>query len=230
MRDCTMVVTGASDGIGAAAARSLSDLGAAVVVAGRSAAKTSAVTDKLRADRYVAGFAHLDQVRELARQLTARYPRIDVLTSNAGLIATGTRTITGDGHKLTFRVNHLAPFLRTMLLREPLTHSQARVITPASPASTSRAASVVLDDLDAQRSDERWAPTPPASWGTCRSPENSPGAGDRPPSQLPPRTPAWSALGSAQPAPRPSGWSWPLRWRRRWLMAAAPRRSRPTTG
>ena len=43
MRDCTMVVTGASGGIGAAAARSLSDLGAAVVVAGRSAAKTSAV-------------------------------------------------------------------------------------------------------------------------------------------------------------------------------------------
>jgi NAD(P)-dependent dehydrogenase (short-subunit alcohol dehydrogenase family) len=105
MRDCTMVVTGASDGIGAAAARSLSDLGAAVVVVGRSAAKTSAVADELRADRYVADFAHLDQVRQLARQLTARYPRIDVLINNAGLIATGTRTITGDGHELTFQVN-----------------------------------------------------------------------------------------------------------------------------
>jgi short-subunit dehydrogenase len=66
MRDCTMVVTAASDGIGAAATRSLSDLGAAVVVVGRSAAKTSAVAGKLRADRYVADFAHLDQVRQLA--------------------------------------------------------------------------------------------------------------------------------------------------------------------
>src|SRR5712692_1523557 len=109
-------------------ARSLSDLGAAVVVVGRSAAKTSAVAGKLRADRYVADFAHLDQVRRLARQLTARYPRIDVL-------------VTGDGQELTFQVNHLAPFPLTTLLREPLTHSQARVITTASSACTSRQAS-----------------------------------------------------------------------------------------
>ncbi len=141
MGDCTMVVTGASDRIGAAAARSLSDLGAAVVVVGRSAAKTSAVAGKLRADRYVADFAHLDQVRQLARQLTAGYPRIDVLVNDAGLIATGTRTITGDGQELTFQVNHLPPFLLTTLLREPLTHSQARVITTASSACTSRQAS-----------------------------------------------------------------------------------------
>ena len=83
--------------------------------------------------------------------MTARYPRIDVLINNAGLIATGTRTITGDGQKMTFQVNHLPPFLLTTLLHEPLTHSQARVITTASSASISRQASVVLD-LEAQRS------------------------------------------------------------------------------
>jgi NAD(P)-dependent dehydrogenase (short-subunit alcohol dehydrogenase family) len=181
MRDCAMVVTGASDSIGAA--RSLSDLGAAVVVVERSAAKTSAVADKLRPDRYVADFAHLDQIRQLTRQLTARYPRIGVLI-NAGLIAAGTHTITGDGHERTFQVNHLTLFLLTTLLREPLTHSQARVITTASSASTSRQASEVLDDFSTRSGPtERWAPTPPASWRPCCAPENSPGAGDRPASR-----------------------------------------------
>jgi short chain dehydrogenase len=231
MRDCTMVVTGAGDSIGAAAARSLSDLGAAVVVVGRSAAKTSAVAGKLRADRYVAGFAHLDQVRQLARQLTARYPRIDVLINNAGLIATGTRTITGDGNELTFPVSHLPPFLRTTLLHEPLTHSQARVITTASSASTSRQASVVLDDLEAQRSCRALGAYATGKlenvlFGPRTRP--APGTGRRRSCRRAPRHDPLSVRRS-QHAGSATGEAMTSRTRR-WLMAAALRRPRPATG
>jgi 3-oxoacyl-[acyl-carrier protein] reductase len=80
-----VVVTGASDGIGAAAARMLADRGDTVVVVGRSPAKTRAVAAEIGAEYHVADFTHLDQVRGLAAELEARYPRIDVLINNAGL-------------------------------------------------------------------------------------------------------------------------------------------------
>jgi len=188
VRDCTMVVTGASDGIGAAAARSLSDLGAAVAAAGRSPAKTRAVAGKLRADRYVADFALLDQVRQLARQLTARYPRIDVLINNAGLIATGTRTITGDGHELTFQVNHLPPFLLHPAPRavDALagTCDHDRQLGKHKPAGVSgpgrsRSAAALPSAGRLRRASSR-----------ANSTFSSLLAGDRPASQLPPCTPA----------------------------------------
>jgi NAD(P)-dependent dehydrogenase (short-subunit alcohol dehydrogenase family) len=59
-------------------------------------------------------------VRGLAKELEHRHPRIDMLINNAGLIAGARRTVTADGHELAFQVNHLAPFLLTMLLRGPL--------------------------------------------------------------------------------------------------------------
>ena len=82
-----MVVTGASDGIGAAAARILAGQGDNVVVVGRSPVKTRAVAAELGAEYHVADFTHLDQVHSLAAELRDRHPRIDVLINNAGLIA-----------------------------------------------------------------------------------------------------------------------------------------------
>jgi len=79
-----IVVTGASDGIGAAAARRLHADGHTVVVAGRSPEKTRAVSAELGVDGYVADFTRLDDVARLAADLTAAYPRIDVLANNAG--------------------------------------------------------------------------------------------------------------------------------------------------
>ncbi len=148
MSERTIVITGASDGIGAAAARALSERGDRVVVVGRSPEKTRAVADDLGADHHLVDFAQLGQVRALADTLLAAYPRIDVLLNNAGAVMGG-RQITADGFEKTMAVNHLAPFLLTQLLQDRLIESRAKVITTASAAH--RFARLRLDDLDFTR-------------------------------------------------------------------------------
>jgi len=143
-----VVVTGASDGIGAAASRALARGGRHIVIVGRSPVKTRAVAAETGAEYHVADFAHLDQVRELAAELQARHPRIDVLINNAGLIAGDQRAVTADGRELTFQVNHLAGFLLTVLLRKQITGARGRVITTSSAAGAARDARVAVDDLD----------------------------------------------------------------------------------
>lgn len=145
----TVVITGASSGIGAAAARRFAALGATVAVVGRSPQKTREVAEAIGAEAHIADFARLDDVRALADELLARYPRIDVLANNAGGVFSR-RTVTEDGNELTFQVNHLAPFLLTTLLLDRLTEApQARVITTGSVLY--RHARIDLDDLDSAR-------------------------------------------------------------------------------
>ena len=127
----TIVITGASDGIGAAAARRLSADGHAVVLVGRSPEKTAAVADELGAPFHVADFADLDQVRRLADELGAAYPRIDVLANNAGA-SFPRRTTTVDGLETTFQVDHLSGYLLTRLLEDPLRAARGRVVTTSS--------------------------------------------------------------------------------------------------
>ncbi len=129
----TIVITGASSGIGEAAARTLAQTGDTIVVIGRSAQRTRAVADDLGADHFIADFSRLDQVAQLAAALKDKYPRIDVLANNAGGIMGG-RELTGDGHEKTFQVNHLAPFLLTRLLEDTLLSSAAKVINTSSVA------------------------------------------------------------------------------------------------
>ncbi|MEI4270460.1 SDR family NAD(P)-dependent oxidoreductase [Klenkia sp. LSe6-5] len=134
-------MTGASDGIGAAAARRLHRDGWRVVVVGRSPAKTDAVADELQAqghpddhrevERHVADFARLDDVRALGAALAERHPRIDVLANNAGA-SFPRRTTTGDGFETTFQVDHLGGYLLTRLLEEPLRAARGRVVTTSS--------------------------------------------------------------------------------------------------
>jgi len=143
-----VVITGGSDGIGAAAARLLARRGDRVVLVGRSPGKTRSAAAQIGAEGHVADFAHLGQVRELAAALVRQHPRIDVLVNNAGLIAGAQRTVTADGHELTFQVNHLAPFLLTMLLRDRLAAARASVITTSSQAGTVRGARLDPGDLE----------------------------------------------------------------------------------
>ncbi|MFD0483197.1 SDR family NAD(P)-dependent oxidoreductase [Kineococcus sp. GCM10028916] len=128
------MITGASDGIGAAAAEKLVAGGHEVVIVGRSRTKTTAVSNRLKAPFFVTDFSDLAQVRALARDLKAAYPRIDVLANNAGGVF-GKRTVTTDGHETTFQVNHLAPFLLTTLLLPTLTASGASVVATSSVAA-----------------------------------------------------------------------------------------------
>lgn len=146
----TIVVTGASDGIGAAAARSFRTAGEHVVVVGRSPAKTQAVAEEIGADFLLADFAELAQVRRLADELRERYDRIDVLANNAGGIF-GARTTTQDGHEQTFQVNYLAPYFLTTLLLDRLIASEATVINTSSAASR-LFSKLDITDLDAERS------------------------------------------------------------------------------
>jgi len=150
MEQQTIVITGASDGIGAAAARQLSAQGERVVLVGRSQAKTAAVANELGAPYHLADYADLDQVRNLASELRATYPRIDVLANNAGGIMGG-REVTKDGFEKTFQVNHLAGFLLTYLLMPTLIPSRAKVLQTSSIAAQ-RYGHVDIDDLQNETS------------------------------------------------------------------------------
>lgn len=145
----TIVITGASDGIGAAAARHLHSDGHSLVLVGRSSEKTQRVADELGAPSFVADFADLAQVRDLAAWLAAEHPRIDVLVNNAGGIF-GDRARTVDGYEKTLQVNHLAPFLLTNLLMPSLLAASARVINTSSVAAR-LFGRIDLDDLDNER-------------------------------------------------------------------------------
>jgi NAD(P)-dependent dehydrogenase (short-subunit alcohol dehydrogenase family) len=129
----TIVLTGASSGIGAAAARHLHRLGANVVPVGRSAERTAAIAAELGVAPLTADFANLADVRRLAADILERCPRIDVLANNAGGFWPR-RTSTVDGNEITFQVNALAPYLLTRLLTGRVQASDGRVITTSSHA------------------------------------------------------------------------------------------------
>jgi NAD(P)-dependent dehydrogenase (short-subunit alcohol dehydrogenase family) len=145
----TIVITGASDGIGAAAARQLHAAGEEVVVVGRDPGKTAAIAKELSVASYVADYADLAQVRALAADLRAHHPRIDVLANNAGGVF-GDRAATVDGYEITFQVNHLAGFLLTNLLMDRLIESEAAVIQTSSLAAK-RFSRFDIDDLQGER-------------------------------------------------------------------------------
>ncbi|WP_248963044.1 SDR family NAD(P)-dependent oxidoreductase [Sphaerisporangium perillae] len=151
------VITGASAGIGAAAAEALAGAGHDVVLVGRSRAKLSTVADRIarvsgrRPDIATADFASFREVTRLAADLLDRYERIDVLANNAGVMS-GKRRLTRDGHELMAQVNHLSPFLLTNLLLDRIVASAGRVITTSSAAA--RTGRLVPADLD--RANRRW--------------------------------------------------------------------------
>jgi NAD(P)-dependent dehydrogenase (short-subunit alcohol dehydrogenase family) len=149
----TVVLTGGSSGIGAAAARRLAGAGASLVVVGRSARHTHAVADATGATALVADFARFDEVRGLAKELLDRFARIDVLVNNAGMVAPA-RQVSADGHELSMQVNFLSPFLLTALLLERLAAAPAgRVVNTSS--SLYRLGRLDPDDLDGTGS--RWS-------------------------------------------------------------------------
>lgn len=127
----TVVITGASDGIGAAASALLASDDVRLVLVGRSPTKLKAVAERVGAEHHAADFTHLDEVRDLANTLNASLDRIDVLANNAGGIFAGP-VKTADGFEKTFQVNHLAPFLLTHLLLDRLIESRAAVVATSS--------------------------------------------------------------------------------------------------
>ncbi|RCW74997.1 SDR family NAD(P)-dependent oxidoreductase [Saliterribacillus persicus] len=146
----TIIITGASDGIGAASARQLKAKGHNVVLVGRSQQKTENLAKEIDASFHLADYSRLTDVRRLASELR-QYDRIDVLANNAGGIM-GKRELTENGFEKTFQVNHLAPFLLTKLLMEQLIACRAKVIQTSSAAANAFGKRFNVTDLNNERS------------------------------------------------------------------------------
>ena len=149
-----VVTTGATRGIGRAAAVELARQGLEVVVVGREPDRVDAVAREARATAggatvhtEVADLALMQSVRELAARLRDRHERIDVLANNAGALF-ASRKLTAEGNEQTLALNHLAPFLLTNLLLDRL--QGGRVITTTSDAHTG--GRLDLDDLQSEHS------------------------------------------------------------------------------
>ncbi len=140
----TILLTGATDGLGKASALALARLGATLLLHGRSDEKLAATEREIhdaapgaKTETYCADFSSLAQVRQLAADVQARHRRLDMLINNAGIGGgnqhTGTREVSSDGYELRFAVNALAPFLLTLLLLPTIRASQpARIINVTS--------------------------------------------------------------------------------------------------
>ena len=152
-----VVLTGATNGIGLAAAVELARRGAHLTLVARNQARAAEAVRRINAvttggapDVMLAELASQSSIRHLAGDLLAKYPRIQVLVNNAGAIY-ARRRMTADGVELTWAVNHLAPFLLTALLLDRLKASHpARIVTTSSGAH--QGARIPFDDLNAERS------------------------------------------------------------------------------
>ena len=155
IREQTVLVTGATDGLGTGVALDLARRGATVLVHGRDAGRIARTVDEVkRASRggavrsYKADFASLAEVRAMAAEFVANEPRLDALVNNAGIGTTvpggPARQESADGHELRFAVNYLAPYLLTRLLMPKLRSSApARVVNVSSAGQMS----LDLDDV-----------------------------------------------------------------------------------
>ncbi len=135
----TILITGATDGIGLETAKMLSALGHTVLLHGRSATKVADVEEMLRAqpgagpvESYVADLSSMADVEALARDVAAAHPSLDILINNAGVYSTP-NTRTADGLDTRFAVNTIAPYLLTLLLL-PHVAKSGRVISLSSAA------------------------------------------------------------------------------------------------
>jgi retinol dehydrogenase 14 len=151
----TVLVTGATAGIGKATALGLATMGARVAITGRDQARCETAAREIRAaggqvDMFLGDMSAQSEVRRLADEVLHTLARIDVLVNNVGGYW-NTRHETADGLERTFAVNHLAPFLLTHLLLDRLTlNAPARVVTVSSNAQAQ--GRMDFDDLQGKRS------------------------------------------------------------------------------
>jgi NAD(P)-dependent dehydrogenase (short-subunit alcohol dehydrogenase family) len=151
----TILVTGATDGLGRALAGDLAARGATVLLHGRSAERLEETRRELgqatgndRLRTYLADLSSLREVRRLGSEVAGGQERLDVLVNNAGIGGAGPRQASVDGYELRFAVNYLAPFLLTHLLLPLLGRSApARIVNVASVGQ----APIDFDDVMLER-------------------------------------------------------------------------------
>lgn len=152
----TILVTGATDGIGLETARQLAGLGHEVILHSRDAQKALRAADTIRLSvpdaklqTACADLSDLGQVVQMAQELNARLPRLDVLLHNAGVYMRQ-RQLSADGFEMTMAVNYFAPFVLTRWLLPLLKQSaDARVVMVSSVAHQS--GRIEFDNMNAER-------------------------------------------------------------------------------
>lgn len=148
----TILITGATDGLGRQLALDVAGAGATVLAHGRRQERLDALTDELddgaRVKTYLADLASLEEVRDLADRVIADHDALHVLVSNAGVGAGEERLLSHDGHELRFAVNHLAGFLLIRRLLGLLrAGAPSRVVNVASVGQ----AAIDFDDVMLER-------------------------------------------------------------------------------
>jgi NAD(P)-dependent dehydrogenase (short-subunit alcohol dehydrogenase family) len=154
MHGKVVVITGATSGIGAVAARRLAGMGARIVLIARDKARGEATLASLHGSGtggahaiHYGDLSRISETKRLAQDIAAAEPRIDVLINNAGAVF-GSRQLTEDNLERTFAVNHMAYFALTQGLRERLlAAAPARIVNTASDAH--KGAKLDFHDLQA---------------------------------------------------------------------------------
>ncbi|GMK41209.1 short-chain dehydrogenase [Paenibacillus sp. CCS19] len=153
------LITGATSGIGLAAAHALTARGMNIGIVARNESKANETAAQLRAacsepihvDVYIADLSSQQSIRSVADQIAAKCPKIDRLINNAGAMFVE-RKVTADGLEMTWAVNHMAPFLlTTLLLERGMLAEHARIITTSSHGHKMARKGISFDDLSGKR-------------------------------------------------------------------------------
>lgn len=149
----TILITGATDGIGLLTARKLSEAGHRVLIHGRNQAKLSAAGTEIGTDEtYLADFSRLSEIVTMARSILDQHERLDVLINNAGILKSSNPKAQS-GRDIRFEVNTLTPYLLTRSLL-PIIPAEGRVVNLSSAAQarvdvSSMTDHKTMDDMDA---------------------------------------------------------------------------------
>ncbi len=150
----TVLITGASSGIGRETALTLAKKDYKLMIHGRNPEKTKAVYDEvIQAGNedvimFTADLSLMSEVAKLAEEVKAETDHLDVLYNNAGGQFGMEREVTSEGHEKTFAINMLAPFLLTKLLLPLLEKSESARIVTQSSESYQQGGDPILDDIE----------------------------------------------------------------------------------
>jgi NAD(P)-dependent dehydrogenase (short-subunit alcohol dehydrogenase family) len=161
MQGKTVVMTGATSGIGEAAALALAGMGARIVFVARDEKRAEATLNRIEAKAprlghrvHLADLSSMAETRRVGLAIAASEPRIDVLVNNAGAVFSQ-RRVTPEGLELTFALNHMAYFMMTVALVDRLAASTpARIVSTSSSAY--QAGSLDFSDLQSAKGYNGW--------------------------------------------------------------------------
>lgn len=156
MTNKTILITGATSGIGKEEALALAAMGHTIVMLVRNETKALSVKNEIIAstgnkdiDSFIFDLSSMEEVRSVSQKIKLKYPVIDVLINNAGMIYPE-RKVSPDGYELTFALNHLGHFLLTNLLMENIIAApQGRIINLSSEAH--KFGTMNFDDINLEK-------------------------------------------------------------------------------